>query len=43
MSEYVAIYHKIKELLKYFSESNIPEKENYTISLVNFIILNIIS
>lgn len=35
MSEYVAIYHKVKELLKYFSDSNIPEKENYKTSLVN--------
>lgn len=34
MSEYVSIYHKVKELLKYFGDSNIPEKENYKTSLV---------
>lgn len=34
MSEYVSIYHKVKELIKYFSDSNIPEKENYIVSLV---------
>ena len=35
MSEYVMIYHKVKDLLKYFSESSIPEKEVYKSSLVN--------
>ena len=35
MSEYVTIYHKVKELLKYFGESSIPEKEIYKSSLVN--------
>lgn len=28
------IYHKVKDLIKYFSESNIPEKENYKTTLV---------
>ena len=35
MSEYVMIYHKVKDLIKYFTDSNIPEKETYKSSLVN--------
>jgi hypothetical protein len=34
MSEYVSIYHKVKDLMKYFSETSIPEKEVYRSSLV---------